>query len=157
MKSMWVAITKTINERGYSYNNDKVSGRWKSLIRAYKNVKDHNNKSGNNKNTFEYESQLDDLFWDDPLIKPGVTSSSRKRTQAEENENESLNDGAAPGPSNPKKQNNKGTSSTVVDILQDVIERAEKSKEEELSRKERMHREKLEAVNKLVGIVKGDK
>jgi len=36
----------------------------------------------------------------------------------------------------------------------DFIERGQKSKEEELDRRERMHREKLDAINRLVGIIK---
>lgn len=48
----------------------------------------------------------------------------------------------------------KGTSGTVVDLLQDFIERGQKSKEEELDRREIMHGEKLDAINRLVGIIK---
>jgi len=70
---------------------------------------------------------------------------------AMQRKSESLDDGA--GPSNPKRQR-KGTSGTVVDLLQDFIERGQKSKEEELDRRERMHREKLDAINRLVGIIK---
>ena len=150
-------ISRKINEKDYAYNSEQVSGRWKSLTRAYKNVKDHNKKSGNNKKSFEFESQMDDLFGDDPTIVPVVTASSRKRydnsscSSSRAEESESLDDGA--GPSNPKRQR-KGTSGTVVDLLQDFIERGQKSKEEELDRRERMHREKLDAINRLVGIIK---
>ena len=78
-KAMWQDISRKINEKGYAYNSEQVSGRWKSLTRAYKNVKDHNKKSGNNKKSFEFESQMDDFFGDDPTIVPVVTASSRKR------------------------------------------------------------------------------
>ena len=45
-------------------------------------------------------------------------------------------------------------SGTVVEILQDFIEKSQKSKDDEIERKERMHREKLDAINSLVGIIK---
>lgn len=100
---MWQDISRKINEKGgYEYNSEHISGRWKSLIRAYKNVKDHNKKSGNNKRSFEFQSQMDDLFGDDPTIVPVVIASSRKlndnsscsSSQAEESE--SMDDVAGP-------------------------------------------------------------
>ena len=33
---MWQDISRKINEKGYAYNSEQVSGRWKSLNRAYK-------------------------------------------------------------------------------------------------------------------------
>ena len=123
-KAMWQDISRKINEKGYAYNSEQVSGRWKSLTRAYKNVKDHNKKSGNNKKSFEFESQMDDLFGDDPTIVPVVTASSRKRndnsscSSSRAEGSESLDDGA--GPSNPKRQTkkrNKWHSSRLVTRL----------------------------------------
>lgn len=43
-KTMWLEISKTLNDKGYLYNAEQVSGRWKTLNRAYKNVKDQNRK-----------------------------------------------------------------------------------------------------------------
>lgn len=45
---------------GYDYTADQVSGRWKSLMRAYKNTKDNNKRYGSGENTFIYESQFDE-------------------------------------------------------------------------------------------------
>ena len=64
---------------GYKFSTDQIQGRWKSLCRAYKNVKYHNNKSGNDQMHYEYENELDQVFRDDPLISPKVVSSSLKK------------------------------------------------------------------------------
>lgn len=113
------------------------------------------NKFPKNKKNIEFESQMDDRFGDDPTIVPVVTASSRKSndnnsSRAEGSESENLDD--SPDLSTPKRQ--RKMTSTVVDLLQDFIGKAQKSKEEELNRRKRMHRENLVAINRLVEIIK---
>ena len=52
----------------YGFSSEQICGRLKSLMRAYKNTKDSNKKSGSCRKTFEYEDQLDELFAKDPTI-----------------------------------------------------------------------------------------
>jgi hypothetical protein len=42
--------------KGYKFSTDQIQGRWKSLCRAYENVKYHNNKSRNDQKHYEYEN-----------------------------------------------------------------------------------------------------
>jgi len=168
-KTMWLEISKTLNDKGYLYNAEQVSERWKTLNRAYKNVKDQNRKSGNSRKNFEFETSMDDMLGDDPAIEPLHIASSRKAStdksstcsskgesqEADDSEEES-NDNVEMAASKPKRPR-KTTSGTVVEILQDFIEKSQKSKDDEIERKERMHREKLDAINSLVGIIKDQK
>lgn len=54
-----------------------MAGRWKTLIRAYKKVKDDNKKSGRGRKTFQYEDAIDEVLGNDPAVTPEVTLSSR--------------------------------------------------------------------------------
>lgn len=67
-KVVWEKITSQMKENGYSFNSEQVAGRWKSLLRAYKNVKDHNKKSGSGTKSYEYENELNDILGNDPIM-----------------------------------------------------------------------------------------
>ena len=75
-KMMHEAISYHLKKEGYNYSADQVAGRWKSLMRAYKNTKDNNSISGSARKVFEFESNLDELFEKDPSIIPVLTLSS---------------------------------------------------------------------------------
>ena len=44
--SFWTLVTKKLQEEGYNFTQEQISGRWKTLCRNYKSVKDGNKKSG---------------------------------------------------------------------------------------------------------------
>ena len=44
------------------YSADQCRGRLKTLLRAYKALKDHKSKSGKDRKTYQYEKELDELF-----------------------------------------------------------------------------------------------
>lgn len=79
IKAVWDQMCLKMTTKGYKFSTDQIQGRWKSLCRAYKNVKYHNNKSGNDQKHYEYENELDQVFGDEPLISPKVVSSSLKK------------------------------------------------------------------------------
>ena len=56
---------------------EQTMGRWKSMNRTYKKIKDHNNKSGNDrkKKPFYYEA-LDEMMIGNPNIQPVCLSST---------------------------------------------------------------------------------
>lgn len=79
IKAVWDQMCLKMTTKGYKFLTDQIQGRWKSLCRAYKNVKYHNNKSGNDQKHYEYENELDQVFGDEPLISSKVVSSSLKK------------------------------------------------------------------------------
>ena len=54
----------------------KVESRWKTMLRSYKKTVDHNNKSGNDKRSCLFYSELNNLFGFKPNVKPHATLSS---------------------------------------------------------------------------------
>lgn len=53
-KKAWDKIAAAMNEKGYTFTGKQCSTRFNTMKRTYKGVKDHNNKSGNNKRTWPY-------------------------------------------------------------------------------------------------------
>lgn len=77
---MFADIATTLRENGFQLSDEQVCGRWKTLlVRSYKSVQDHNGKSGNSRKTHDYQSELDEIFKNDPCVTPAVTLSSSKR------------------------------------------------------------------------------
>lgn len=50
----WQEIAKKMAENGYNISSKKCCTKFKSLKRTYKQIKDHNKKSGNERKTWEY-------------------------------------------------------------------------------------------------------
>lgn len=53
-KKAWDKISEAMNAKGYIVTARQCSTRFNTMKRTYKGVKDHNNKSGNNKRTRPY-------------------------------------------------------------------------------------------------------
>lgn len=50
----WQEIAKKMAENGYNISSKKCCTKFQTLKRTYKQIKDHNNKSGNERKTWEY-------------------------------------------------------------------------------------------------------
>lgn len=74
--TMFDMISKEMCTAGYNYSSTQVTGRWKSLMIAYKAVKDNNKKRGAANKTYKYEDALDEVLLKDPNINPVFTLSS---------------------------------------------------------------------------------
>ncbi|XP_060085706.1 uncharacterized protein LOC132565115 [Ylistrum balloti] len=160
-KCLWQKISNSFREKTYNYTPDQVSGRWKTITRAYKSIKDHNKKSGNSKKNYEYEEDLDDLMGDCPTISP-VTISSQKRKQPEassqdEDDDEIVDqdqDSSSSEASIPKeasrKKVKKSKSSEVMDLLKLHTQQQQEFRKEEAARKDKMHKEKMALLSTLV-------
>jgi hypothetical protein len=159
-KVVWERIGKQMREEGYSFNSDQVAGRWKSLLRAYKNVKDHNKKSGNGKKTYEYENELNDILGNDPVINPSFTLSSssdiptekRKVAESDDSEIEASSEQATCSTSAPKKKLVKrGTErNEMMQVFKDYIS----EQREERRRREELQREKIGLMRELIDVMK---
>ena len=157
---IWLKMTT----KGYKFSTDQIQGRWKSLCRAYKNLKDHNNKSGNDPKHYEYENELDQVFGDDPLISPKVVSSSLKRKKLSLDDFEKRGQATLPGASTDQeeiqepdrkksKKLGKSYSNDVLGFLKDFVNQQEHKNEKEAERREKMHDEKMSAMNKLIDAI----
>ncbi|XP_077255279.1 uncharacterized protein LOC143893606 isoform X1 [Temnothorax americanus] len=75
-KKAWEEIAEVINNEGYIVTAKQCTTRVNTMKRIYKNVKDHNNKSGNNKRTWKYYDVMENLLGEKPYITPMSTISS---------------------------------------------------------------------------------
>ena len=55
---------------------------WDHLIRNYKDFKDHNSKTGNNRIDFEFENEMNEIFGDDPTVVPHFTLDSLNKKRS---------------------------------------------------------------------------
>ena len=46
---------------------------WDRLVGNYKDFKNHNGKTGNNRMDFEFENEMNNIFGDDPIVVPHFT------------------------------------------------------------------------------------
>ncbi|XP_056013267.1 uncharacterized protein LOC125672779 isoform X1 [Ostrea edulis] len=161
-KVVWERITNQMRKEGYSFHSEQVAGRWKSLLRAYKNVKDYNKKFGSGKKTYEYENELDDILGNDPIINPTFTLSSdtssatekRKLDESEDSDVETSSEQASCSTSAPKKKLVKrGTERQRNEMMQVFKEYIHEQKEERI-RREELQREKMGLMRELIDVMK---
>lgn len=156
-KVMWEIINKQLLAQGYRFTVDQVSGRWKSLMRGYRNVKDHNSKSGNSQKTFEYESALDDLFVADPAIQPEATLSlATPKRPVSENTSEHDSTSSPSPPPVKKKITKTSNSKEIVETFKSYLEEQKQRDKDEWERREKMHQEKINVMQSLVAAISGN-
>jgi hypothetical protein len=156
-KRVFQDISKIMFEHSYSFNADQVAGRWKTLQRGYKNVKDHNRSSGSGKKSYEYESVLDDYYGKDPIVTPVMTLSSH----SDNGSGSGCNSSDVPEENGEEqvqvKKKRKSASGEMVDVIKTYIEAQEERHKDEVARKERMHQERLALISKLIDAVSKNK
>lgn len=155
-KALWGKISVSLSEHGYVFSPDQVAGRWKSLVRAYKNTKDHNNKSGNDLKVYEYEKELNDIFSENPSIQPTFTlssaPSSSKRVVPGEGDDETDSNESSSTPVPTKKAKKATERNEVISVFKNFVE----EQKEEWKRREAVQREKIAVMSSLVAALKGD-
>lgn len=55
-KKIWHEIAQTMQKKGYSVTGQQCAAKLRSLKKTYKAIKDHNNKSGNDRRTWQFFS-----------------------------------------------------------------------------------------------------
>lgn len=50
----WMGVAETMEKNGYKFTNAQCNSKWQSLLRKYKKVAQHNNKSGNDREKWEF-------------------------------------------------------------------------------------------------------
>ena len=170
-KTLWERVSSELSKQGYHFTPDQVCGRWKSLLRGYKNAKDHNKKSGNDYKTYEYEDELDEIFNSDPAINPMYTLSSHSQSsQAEfeastsvtespdelpelDNLNESKIETSSDSCTEKRSRKRKSTASGESDVV-DVFKQFVEDQKAEWAKRETMHKERISVMKSLVDALK---
>ncbi|KAK4887241.1 hypothetical protein RN001_003512 [Aquatica leii] len=63
-------IVNKMRAKAYTYSFDHLQNKWKSLMRTYKSIKDHHNKTGTNRKSLPYYDLMDEILSDNPTIVP---------------------------------------------------------------------------------------
>ena len=71
-QSLHEAIAKELQKKGFNRDAEQCKIKIKNLKSQYRPIKDHNNKSGNDKKTFKFFDELDIILGHRPSSKPPV-------------------------------------------------------------------------------------
>jgi hypothetical protein len=143
-KAVWEKITKMLCSKGLFVHGDQVNGKWKTLMRGYKSVKYNNKKYGAGKKSYEFETELDELFENDPIVKPVLTLSSTDNGKTSASgTNKSEDDEIVT--QKPAKKSRKASSADIADTIKQYLQESKQSREDTIERQERMHRDRINA------------
>ncbi|CAC5358859.1 unnamed protein product [Mytilus coruscus] len=126
------------------------NGRWKTLLRAYKAIKDNNKKSGAGKKSYEYEEQMDEIFGKDPAVTRIVTASSTSsgnKRKIDDSADQSLQKSET-------KRPKCSPTSEMVSLLKQYTENQENRYNADLYRREQQFRERMANMKDLVNVLK---
>ncbi|XP_018577275.1 uncharacterized protein LOC108915663 [Anoplophora glabripennis] len=77
-KYIWIKIAKTLSETYQQiYTAQQCDTKFKALKNMYKQIRKHNEQSGNNKKSWKYFEQMHDILFSKPEITPYATCSSK--------------------------------------------------------------------------------
>ena len=73
----WQRIAEKFNlTSSVKVTGEQCSNKWKKLEEKYKKVKEHNDKTGNDRKECDFQEELEEFFGTDPKIIPTATVSS---------------------------------------------------------------------------------
>ncbi|XP_018365219.1 PREDICTED: uncharacterized protein LOC108770291 isoform X2 [Trachymyrmex cornetzi] len=157
VKKFWEMISNKLKERAYDVTGQQCKSKINRLKKTYKNVKDYNNKSGNNKRTWLYFEIMDEMFGQKPWVTPILTLDSSNRnilspasSTSNNNSNISSNTyneiSSSPQSSKSSRKRQKVTQDTALEKLLAVME---ENKEE----RKKMHNEAVERQDRMLNIL----
>ncbi|XP_047520457.1 uncharacterized protein LOC125059859 [Pieris napi] len=84
-KQVWNKISQDMKKKGYDVTGPQCHSKIRSLKKTYKSTKDHNNKSGNNRKTWQFYDIMDEIFgkkaWCNPVAVASSTGLSLKEAE----------------------------------------------------------------------------
>ncbi|XP_011687018.1 PREDICTED: uncharacterized protein LOC105449462 [Wasmannia auropunctata] len=89
-KKFWDLVASKLIEHSYDVTGIQCKSKMAGLKNTYKNVKDHNNKSGNNRRTWQYFDIMDEMFIKKPWVQPVLTLDSENSTTTSDEDIQNL-------------------------------------------------------------------
>lgn len=78
-KYIWIKISKKLQDKfDFSITWQQCDTKWKGLLKMYKDIKEHNSKSGKARKRWEYFEVMNKMLHDKSEITPVATCSSSK-------------------------------------------------------------------------------
>lgn len=141
-KKVWESIAQKLIEKGYHVTGGQCSSKLRSLKKTYKSIKDYNNKSGNDKRSWQFFEIMEEIFakkaWCNPVAV--ASSSGLSSKQLESNNSMEESDGGCSSKSN---------KNTITYLLGKRL----KQREEHEQFKMKRHEERMEMDKKLLQVL----
>ncbi|XP_024868165.1 probable autophagy-related protein 17 [Temnothorax curvispinosus] len=139
VKKFWEIISQKLQEQSYNITGLQCKSKFNGLRKTYKNIKDHNNKSGNNRCTWSYFELMDEMFGHKPWVKSVLTLDTSDSILPSPGPSSS-NSNSSPGPrSSPCQKVNEETAlEKLITIVQENKEERRKMHEDTLIRQDRL-------------------
>lgn len=78
-KYVWTKIAQILSDTfNHSYTGQQCDTKWKGLRNIYKQIKKHNEKSGNDRKNWQFYDIMDEVLFNRPEINARVTCSSTR-------------------------------------------------------------------------------
>lgn len=152
-KELWAAMSSEMSKHGYKFSPEQINGRWKTLLRAYKAIKDNDTKSGAGKKNFDYMKELDEIFGKDPAITPVVTASSTSAV-VNKRKHENDSDSSLESKKSETKRPKCSPTSEMVSLLKQHTQNQEDRYKAEANRREQHFQERMQMMQQIVDVLK---
>ncbi|CAH1170822.1 unnamed protein product [Phaedon cochleariae] len=133
---------KYSQKKCYIATGPQCAAKLRSLKKTYKAIKDHNNKSGNDRKTWQYFNIMDDIFSKKAWCMPVAVASSSGISLVNGVSDQKSHSSITPGPSNSGK-----ISATTL------LQKRMKQKEQHEDAKQKRHNEKIKMDQQLLDIL----
>lgn len=151
-KKFWDLVATKLQEKGFHVSGLQCKSKVNGMKKTFKNVKDHNGKTGNGRKTWTYFNIMEEMFASKPWMTPiktldsGVTLSSSTTPSIDLDIIDPLNSPSTSSET-PVRQTKKAK--ITDDSINRLIDRLEKNAEE----RKRMHNENLQRQDKLLDLL----
>ena len=153
----WQRIAEKFNATSsVKATGEQCSNKWKKLEEKFKKVREHNDKTGNDRKECEFEEELAEFFGNDPKIMPLATVFSLSGNTSTDEEEET--GGNCREPPKKKKRRSKSSATEMIEFLTEYKEEKRREEQAKIALAQNMHNEKMGIMARFLDILskKGD-
>ena len=155
----WQIIAEKFNlTSSVKVTGEQRSNKWKKLEEKYKNVKEHNDKTGNDRKECDFQQELEEYFGTDPKIIPTATVSSLTakpatgNTSTDDEEELPLASCREP-PKKKRKRRSKSSATEMIEFLTEYKEEKRKEEEAKIVLAQKLHNEKMGIMERFLDVL----
>ncbi|XP_061173503.1 uncharacterized protein LOC133182664 [Saccostrea echinata] len=152
--SLWQAITKELNGEGMKLTKQQIINKWKSLKKKYKEINDHNSKTGTDRMDWKHKEAFDRAYgnkastklsasFDTGRLKESTKSDESLKRKLEKGDGEEAVETKAELPKKKKIRSN---------LKSDLIEKLDAQNLKLMDQMETQHRDKLERMDRMLDL-----
>ena len=154
----WQRIAEKFNlTSSVKVTGEQCSNKWKKLEEKYKKVKEHNDKTGNDRKECDFQQELEEFFGTDPKIIPTATVSLTAKpatgNTSTDDEEELLLASCREPPKRKKKRRSKSSATEMIEFLTEYKEEKRKEEEAKIVLAQKMHNEKMGIMERFLDVL----